>query len=280
MTAVPRARPSRRRYRPGVAPVDPLADFSSRTFSADGRARRVFEQGEGPPVVVLHEMPGITPEAARFARRLAAAGFRVVMPSLFGDPGRPMTPGYTARQLAWGCVSAEFAALRAGRTSRVTGWLRALAADVATGGTGVGVVGMCFTGGFGLAMLLERCVTAPVLSQPSLPLPVTPGCRRDLGLAPADLAAVRARVAAGLEVLGLRFTHDPLVPTARFDRLRAEFGEAFSAVEIDSGPGNAWGIPRRAHSVLTFELVDEEGHPTRAALDRVLAFLAERLRAA
>lgn len=262
-----------------MAAADPLTDFSTRAFSAEGRTRQVFERGGGPPVVVIHEMPGITPEVARFARRLAAAGFRAVLPSLFGDPGRPMTPGYVARQLAWGCVHAEFAALRAGRTSRVTGWLRALAADVATGGTGVGVVGMCFTGGFGLAMLLERCVTAPVLSQPSLPLPVTPGCRRDLGLAPADLAAVRARAASGVEVLGLRFTHDPLVPAARFERLRTELGDAFSAVEIDSGPGNPWGIPRRAHSVLTFELVDEEGHPTREALDRVLAFLTERLHA-
>lgn len=257
---------------------DDLGDFRSRTFTADGRTRTVFEQGAGPPVIVIHEMPGLTPEAAGFARRLVEHGFRVALPSLFGEPGRPMGAGYVARQLAWGCVSAEFAALRAGRTSPITRWLRALARDLHTeGDDGVGVVGMCFTGGFGLAMMLEPCVVAPVLSQPSLPLLPTPRCRRDVGLSPDDLAVARDRARAGVSVLGLRFTHDPVVPAARFERLRAELGERFESIEIDSGPGNPWGIPRRAHSVLTFDLVDEPGHPTRAALERVLTFLGERL---
>ncbi len=257
---------------------DDLGDFRTWTFTAGGRTRTVFEQGDGPPVVVIHEMPGLTPEAAAFARRLAEHGFRVVLPSLFGEPGRPMTAGYVVRQLAWGCVSAEFAALRAGRTSPITRWLRALARAVHTeGDAGVGVVGMCFTGGFGLAMMLEPCVVAPVLSQPSLPLLPTPRCRRDVGVSPDDLACVRDRARSGVSVLGLRFTHDRVVPPGRFERLRAELGERFEAIEIDSGPGNPWGIPRRAHSVLTVDLVDEPGHPTRAALERVVAFLRERL---
>ena len=78
-------------------------------------------------------------------------------------------------------------------------------------------------------------------------------------------------------VLGLRFTADPAVPLARFETLRRELGDAFIAVEIDSSRGNPHGIGRRAHSVLTLDLVDEPGHPTRAALQQVLAFLQERL---
>jgi hypothetical protein len=119
---------------------------------------------------------------------------------------------------------------------------------------------------------------APVLSQPSLPFPVSPARRRSVGISDADLARVKERAAQGACLLGLRFTEDKAVPPERFEALRRELGDAFIAVEIDSSKGNPYGIPRTAHSVLTQHFVDEPGHPTREALDRVLAFFAERLR--
>jgi len=143
----------------------------------------------------------------------------------------------------------------------------------------VGAVGMCFTGGFALAMAVEPAVLAPVLSQPGLPAPLTARKRAALGLDPADLASVKARANDGLCVMGLRFSADKGSPPERFATLRAELGENFEAIEIDSSPGNPYGIPQRAHSVLTEDLVDTQGHPTRAALDRVMAFFAERLQA-
>lgn len=91
-------------------------------------------------------------------------------------------------------------------------------------------------------------------------------------------AAVSERTRQGLCVLGLRFGHDMGSPAQRFQTLRRELGAGFEAIEIDSSPGNPHGIGTRAHSVLTVELVDEPGHPTRAALDRVMTFLDERLR--
>jgi hypothetical protein len=118
---------------------------------------------------------------------------------------------------------------------------------------------------------------APVLSQPSLPFPVAKSRKRDLGISAADLSAVKERAADGLEVLGLRFTGDIACPSERFARLREELGEAFVGVEIDSSPGNPHGIRKRAHSVLTEDLVDEPGHPTREGLDRVLELLRSRL---
>jgi dienelactone hydrolase len=159
-------------------------------------------------------------------------------------------------------------------------WLRALAAQAHAecGGPGVGAVGMCFTGGYALAMAVEPAVLAPVLSQPGMPAPLTARKRAALGLDPADLATVKARTSDGLCVLGLRFSEDKGSPSERFATLRAELGENFEAIEIDSSPGNPHGIPKRAHSVLTEDLVDTPGHPTRAALDRVMAFIAERLR--
>jgi len=107
---------------------------------------------------------------------------------------------------------------------------------------GVGAVGMCFTGRYALAMAVEPAVLAPVLSQPGIPAPVTARKRAALGLDPADLASVKARTSDGLCVLGLRFSQDRGSPAERFATLRAELGENFEAIEIDSSPGNPHGI--------------------------------------
>ena len=165
------------------------------------------------------------------------------------------------------------------RTSPVTDWLRALAAfeHGRCGGPGVGAIGMCFTGGFALGMMVDDRMLAPVLSQPSLPLPFGARQRQSVGISDRDLEVVRERVDEGVCVLGLRFSEDGMAPAERFERLREELGEGFIGVELDNSPGNPWYISKRAHSVLTEEFVDEPGHPTREALDRVLNHLAERL---
>jgi len=256
-----------------------LAGFTESSFTHDGVTRSVYAGGSGPAVVVIHEVPGLHPGVVEFAQRVVDAGFSVRMPSLFGTPGRKVTGGYAMRALVQACVAREFTAFALDRTSPVIGWLRRLAAEAHAecGGPGVGAVGMCFTGGFALGMMVDDTMLAPVLSQPSLPFGITPSRRRAVGVSDADLARVKERAAAGACLMGLRFTHDAAVPEARFDTLRNALGNAFIAVEIDSSRGNPHGIPRTAHSVLTQHLVDEPGHPTREALDRVLAFFAERL---
>jgi dienelactone hydrolase len=258
-----------------------LAGWDPAPFSYGGLTHDVFRRGEGPAVIVIAEVPGITPAVIGFADRVIAIGCTAVLPRLFGRPGRPLSPGAVARTLLPLCVSREFRAWATGQTSPVIGWLRALARreHERSGGPGVGAVGMCFTGGFALAMMVDPSVTAPVVSQPSLPLPVSRARRNDLHIDPADLAEVKRRCAADpdLCVLGLRFTDDLACPPERFERLRHELGSCFVAVEIDSSPGNPHGIRRRAHSVLTEDLVDEPGHPTRDALDQVLDLLRLRL---
>jgi dienelactone hydrolase len=241
----------------------------------------VWRGGTGPAVIVIHEMPGLHPGVVAFARRLVAAGFTAYLPSLFGTPGREFSGGaYMARTFLANCVSREFTIFALNRTSPVVTWLRSLAARAHAdcGGPGVGAVGMCFTGGFALAMAVDQRVLAPVLSQPAMPAPLGARRKAAIDLSPADLAAVKDRTRDdGLCALGLRFTRDPAVPDERFAMLRRELGDAFLAVEIDSSPGNPYGIPEDAHSVLTVHLVDEPGHPTRDALNRVLAFYQERL---
>ena len=116
-----------------------------------------------------------------------------------------------------------------------------------------------------------------MLSQPSLPFPLSKKFKADIGISDGDLAQVKERTAAGTCLLGLRFTNDPFCFEERFETLRRELGDAFIAVEIDSAPGNPHGHPKQAHSVLTEHLVDEEGTPTRAALDQTLTFFREKL---
>jgi dienelactone hydrolase len=258
-----------------------LEGFQESTFAHDGAMRTVYRRGQGPGVIVMHEIPGITPPVARFARIVADSGFTVVMPVLFGRVGAPISPGYIAREMFRACISKEFKVLAAREASPITDWLRALCRQVhrECGGNGVGALGMCLTGNFALALLVDPSVMAPVLSQPSLPFPVGRTRKEGLHVSDEQLVAIQRRVRdEGVKVLGMRFTCDRAVPSERFERLRRELGEGFEAIEIDSAPGNAYGIPKNAHSVVTEHLVDEQGHPTRAALDRVLAFFHERLR--
>ena len=90
-----------------------LHDFARAHFTHDGKTRPLFLAGVGPGVIVIHEVPGITPEVVRFARWVVDAGFRVAMPSLFGVPGKPKSTGYILASFARACISREFRCLAA-----------------------------------------------------------------------------------------------------------------------------------------------------------------------
>ncbi len=259
--------------------ADSLDDFERSTFTAEGTTRTLYRLGTGPAVIVMSEIPGITPNVARFARMVAGIGCTAVMPHLFGDDGRDPSVPLALKEAAKACVSREFTMFALGRASPITTWLRALAAaeHERCGGPGVGAVGMCLTGGFALAMMVDDVVVAPVLSQPSLPGPVTARHRRDLGISEADARRVAERAAGGVCVLGLRFTGDRAAPHDRFEALHDLLGDAFVGVELDSSPGNPYGHRKGAHSVLTEDLDDRPGTPTREALDQVLELFRTRL---
>jgi len=265
----------------GTEPApSPLADYTVEPFTHGGITHDVYHRGEGPCVLVAAEIPGITPKVAEFADRLVDLGLSVALPSMFGVAGRAPTTANSLATIARACVSKEFHAMARRDSSPATDWLRALGRELHArhGGPGIGFVGMCFTGGFGLAMMLDDAVVAPVLSQPSLPLGFTAAARSSVGLDDTELAAVAERADRGCAVLGLRFTGDPLVRGERFATLRAALGDNFVGVEIPS-PDDTHGIGRAAHSVLTEELVDDPGHPTHAAFTQVCEFLNTALRA-
>jgi dienelactone hydrolase len=219
---------------------------------------------EGPAVIVVHEIPGITPLVARFANEVVERGFTVVMPSLVGTPGKEPSNVYAVQQMARVCVAREFTTFALNQTSPIIAWLRALARNIhqQVGGPGVGAVGMCFSGGFALGMMVDDIMLAPVLSQPSLPFPLGRARGADLNLSPDDAAAIAERAAAGCQVLGLRFTGDKLVGD-RFSSLRELLGDAFIAVELPS-------TKTTDHSVLTEQRDDE-------SVARVIDFFVEKL---
>lgn len=273
-----------------------LDGFSGHSFTHDGVRHPYYRLGEGPAVIVITEIPGITPKVIEFARRVADAGCTVYLPSLFGTDGAsPVPDGITdlprvgvtmGKALAKVCVSREFTIFALGKSSPVVTWLRALAAQAHAecGGPGVGAVGMCVSGGFALAMAVDERMLAPVLSQPSLPFGITASRRRTIDISPEDLETVKIRCARGLEVLGTRFKEDKekglrgdwLVPNQRFQFLRDQLGSAFIDASLPAGFANPDAlIP--PHSVLTEHLIDEPGQPTRNTLDQVIEFFRTKL---
>ncbi len=244
---------------------DVLDGWDRSSFTAAGFTREVYRRGTGPGVVVVHEIPGITPKVAAFANEIVERGFTVLMPSLVGTPGREYSNGYLATSTAKVCISREFTTMALNQTSPIISWLRALARNLhlEVGGPGVGAVGMCFSGGFALAMMVDDIVVAPVLSQPSMPLALGKKARgADLNLSPDDALVVARRASEGCQVLGLRYTGDKLVGT-RFETLRHLLGDAFIAVELPSSSP-------RDHSVLTEQRDD-------ASVEQVLEFFESKL---
>src|SRR5215475_628120 len=106
---------------------DPLQDFCSRATTFDGVTKKVWVAGKGPAVIVMAEMPGISPHVARFARWVRDAGLTVYVPSLFGRDGAVPDAGEGMQVFRRACMSAEFRALETNASSPVTQWLRALA---------------------------------------------------------------------------------------------------------------------------------------------------------
>jgi dienelactone hydrolase len=265
-----------------VSEDDPLEDFDPRLITLEGVEKVVQVAGGGPAVIVMTEMPGISPHVARFSRWVRDAGFTVYMPSLFGRDGAvPQVEEGTA-VFRRACLSAEFRAFGANKSSPVTQWLRSLArlAHEECGGPGVGAIGMCFTGNFALTMMLEPAMLAPVLSQPALPLDDPAG----IEIAPDELIAVRERLERDdLTVMAYRFEGDQFCKAERFAAYSQALGERFVARVLPDSAAHPAPPPffeqvvATPHSVVTAHLIDEAGQPTIAARDEILSFFVDRL---
>jgi dienelactone hydrolase len=245
-----------------AAARNPIPGFEGFSFVFEGRGKPVYRRGEGPAVVLIHELPGMMPECVDLARRVADLGYCVYMPLLFGEP---MTD-YGFAPLLWPCVWREFSVLSRRGKSPVADWLRALArrAFSERGGKGVGAIGMCFTGRFALSLMMDAPLIAPVLSQPA-----ASWSDAAMGIPEPewDNAVKRSRE-EGIPVLGLRFAGDPLCRRERFETLRDGFGERFRDVVVEGDK----------HSVLTLHFKDMTEADRARVWSELARFLEERLR--
>lgn len=256
----------------------PTDDAHRFQFAHDGMSHAVFRDGAGPGVLLMHELPGMTPSCLKLAARIRDAGYTVYLPLFFGAPGQTLSGLAYGRALF--CVRREFHVLARRTTSPIAGWLRALCGRMRDecGGPGVGAIGMCLTGNVVLALMVDDVVMAPVTCQPSLPFGLTAAHRSELGVSPDDLACARDR-SRTVPLLGYRYQTDGTCPRERFVRLRQEFGDGFRGTEFATGPHAPGKPPHGAHSVLTgpHADLDDPAHPARRALDEILAHFRERL---
>lgn len=272
-----------------------MHDFAMFDFADGGRSHPVYYKGSGPAVVLMHELPGLIPECVDLARRIVDAGFTVYLPLLFGQPDQPLSFLKMLSYTAQICISQEFYCLARYQSSPITNWLRALCrkAHADCQGRGVGVIGMCLTGGFALSLMADESVIAPVVGQPSLPFGFTCSQRAALGISEQDLAAAKQKAENGVPILALRFSEDKISPAKRFETLRQQFGgtpeiidngpelyhqrgRLLETIEINAKKGNPYNIPKQSHATLTLGYRGSD-HPTNRVFQHVLRFLTQQL---
>ena len=246
-------------------------------WEAQGMAHPVLVKGEGPGIILMHELPGFVPEFWRLANWIVAAGFRVYAPALYDAAGTPHEELVEIHGkvggLARACVSREIRLFAKSGGSPISDWLRTLAREVheECGGPGVGAVGLCLTGNFAWSVAVEPSVIAAVAGEPALPF----NAAGSIHLDPDEAEALSQR--ENLEVMALRFDGDPSCKAARFAALEDLLGDRLETRVLPDAAKNPQGNPF-PHAVLTKDLIAEDGQPTLEAARDVLAFLSYRLK--
>lgn len=224
----------------------------------------------GPSVIVIHEATGLTERTLGIAERLAGVGLTPVLPVLAGRP----IPGRleSAQIFKTICTAALFGAWSSRAPASIVSWLDALAEheyDLSRRRP-VGVIGMCFSGGYALAMALRPQIGAAVASQPAFPVAI-PGRRRRLGIRPGDVAELSKRTGLGASVRALRFQCDPLSPAARQRELHDSLPRADIVTIPTRNPLNhsvlAKGVTAPPQSRLASELIATVEFLRRRLLD-------------
>jgi len=247
-----------------------IEGFEKRQFSSDAMHGEpieydVYEIGEGPVIVILQELPGIEAETVKFAEKIVAEGFRVVMPHLFGPLGKFAILRNMARFF---CVRREINIFARNQSSPMVDWLRDLCRDAQSryDVSGVGVIGMCLTGNFAISLMADDSVLASVASQPSLPM----FSQSSLHMSQLDVVDISAKLDQDGPMLAYRFEGDKLCKAAKFDALDKAFNQDKERIKLTHVPGNK-------HAMLTAHFIHDEGSPTQKALDEIISYFKSKL---
>lgn len=243
--------------------------FSAPISDRETLTRDVYRPARsGPVVIVIHEATGLTRKTLGIATSVQNAGMTPVLPVLAGQPLPGLLGGL--KVFAAICVKREFGALARNEATPTVRWLRALARHEfgESGKRPVGVIGMCFSGGYALAMALTPEIGAVVSSQPAFPAAL-PGRRRHFGVNEEDLDTLRTLTNDGACVRTLRYQRDPLSPGVRHDEIRRQL-PASIPVEI-----RTWNPCD--HPVLADGLRADPNSQLGSALTDTVEFLRQHL---
>ena len=204
---------------------DPIAEFD-KLFCLDDKVDNgqrqfdVFISKEGDkPIIVVHELPGMTKPFLCYCIKMANQGFKVYAPLMFGKMGKAKS----SLQMLSLCISSEFRKLywrnqtEGQPESQFTRWVLHLAGVVSSRHESrkVGVIGMCLTGSFALVTFAEPAVNSVVCCQPAFPFVF----RESLGLTKTQQCNVRREVnklGAGC-AQGYRYKNAPLSRQSHVD---------------------------------------------------------------
>jgi dienelactone hydrolase len=241
------------------------SSFSATTINNQIILHDVYQRGNGPPVIIIQELPGIGQATLRLADKLINAGFSVVIPHLFGPIGKVQVGRNLMRVF---CLRKEFKLFSRNQSSPIVDWLKALCRSVRDERqvSGVGVIGMCLTGNFAISLMADSSVTAAVSSQPAMPL----NSASSLHMSQTDIQKIKINIDKTKPILAFRFENDWMSKQAKFDTLAGTFNSDVERIKMTTLPGDG-------HSVLTLDFVDKEGHPTYEALQNVIAYFREAL---
>lgn len=269
------------------APTRNWTECFDRPFSHGGMTHSAFCLHDGtdkPPVLLLHELTGLSPGTLAYAEELSK-DFTVYVPLLFGEKGKfSLMKGLSAY---WFRGSMEFFpggewGVPSQGSAPIVNWLRAVVQKVGErhDQQSIGIIGNCLTGPIPLALLNHPRVTAAVVAQPALPLRFwwyRDADHKSLGLSADDLQYARKSAA---RIYGLRFETDCMSDPAKQQTLRDEFGDRYMNGEIPARTYQAEGSPVKAHSTLigSWRAQGEAGQPSRDARERVREFLLKELR--
>ena len=228
-------------------------DFEGPLGDGDSVSHRVYYRGEGPPIVIMQELPGIGPQTLRLALGLIDEGYSTYLPHLFGPLGKVSFAGNIRRIF---CLRREYHLFAANKASPIVDWMRALCREVKqrSGARGVGTIGMCLTGGFALTLMADDAVLAGVASQPSLPV----FKNRALHMSQDEVAAARKGMETKGPAMAMRYAGDPICRAAKLDALKEAFGDNLITHTFEG----------RGHSLLTLDWNDK-------AFDTVKAYFRD-----
>ncbi|WP_137844966.1 dienelactone hydrolase family protein [Microbacterium sp. 2FI] len=239
----------------------------------------------GPGVLLLHELMGLTDETFELAEAITAAGFRVAVPHLFGPAGGDGSMPAGSAGLIGRCIAREMSLLARNQPRKGTEWLAEAASWLGTHTTsprGVAVIGMCATGAFAMAAVLDPQVKAVVASQAAFPMLrpgswAIPGGDEQLGSGDKGVMTLRFRrdcKSAKRRVERLPDLVGGEPPTHRREGPASPDPKAAPSVRgIDVSEGGRLHVvwaDGRGHSVLTASRVDR-------AVVEVAAFLRKNL---